>query len=298
MKLLRISDFFKKMADVYEDRPEYPPVFAAGDLVMKMPENYRLQETVNIAAGFVCWWRTRPADRAVWRITEPTAAYLASVGLGFVPEHPPASWSGAAIVAEAAGDHNLFGDAFSVMAYRVHAPSKGEDRYFFVMLKRPDGIRIFSITAAAGDLGRDRLLDAPMLRTDRFDLEGKWTPEAIEEALACMRFVFSLSYYILNPDRADIRDAGGPVERNKKGKPVKRKGRTVPVWHYRDLTIRHAETADRGGRGPLDKDGLALSPVIVSPYIRRHRDRVVIVDAHDSHRWKRKTAAIGEKRKV
>ncbi len=299
MKLLRISDFFKTMAGVIEDRPQLQPPNMALEILKKLPQNYQSQEMVNIGAGFVCWWRARPAQRFVWRIMEPTATYLATVGLGFIPEHPPGSWSGNAILAEAAGEHCLFRNVFSVMAYRTAAVTRDEDRYFFVMLKRPDGIRIFSIKAEAGNLAEDRLLDAPMLRTDIFDLKGEWNEEALEESLACIRFVFAMSYYADKPERVEIRDGGGPIERNPKGKPVKRKGKTVSVWRYRDMTVRHVERKEEGAEGrELDKERLTLAPVIVSPYIRRHKEKVIIVDAHDSHRWKRKEEVIGEKRRV
>ncbi|RJR34124.1 MAG: hypothetical protein C4576_26980 [Desulfobacteraceae bacterium] len=109
--------------------------------------------------------------------------------------------------------------------------------------------------------------------------------------------MFAFSFYALCPERVEIRDLGGPILRDAKRKPVKRQGRPVSLWQYRDLSViylREAGAADP--RGPLDKTGLELSPVIVSPYIRWHRDKAVIVDQHESHRWKRLEA--GEMRRL
>ena len=55
-------------------------------------------------------------------------------------------------------------------------------------------------------------------------------------------------------------------------------------------------TSQEGG-GSRDKAGLELTPVIVSPYIRWHKDRVIIVDQHESHRWKR-PEVLGVKKRI
>ena len=51
------------------------------------------------------------------------------------------------------------------------------------------------------------------------------------------RFVFAFSFYALSPERVSIQDQGGPVTRGPKGKAVKKDGRSVCLWRYRDLSV-------------------------------------------------------------
>ena len=67
------------------------------------------------------------------------------------------------------------------------------------------------------------------------------------------------------------------------------------MWNYDTLALPRREEKEKGAaHGELDKEGLSLEPTIVSPHIRRHKDRVIIVDAYDSHRWRRQEK-IGKK---
>ena len=81
-----------------------------------------------------------------------TAAYLQGVGLHFIPEESPTSWSGNAVVIESTDKRvPLFGDVFSLAGYRVKA-TRGDERYYFVMLTTPEGSAY--VTSVKTALGR------------------------------------------------------------------------------------------------------------------------------------------------
>jgi hypothetical protein len=68
-------------------------------------------------------------------------------------------------------------------------------------------------------------------------------------------------------------------------------GRVISLWSYADLSIESVSADNGATRGELDKSGLALEPVIVSQYFRRHGDKIVFVDSYSSHRWKQSEKA-------
>ena len=289
--MLSIFDIFRKFSSNYEDDPSDDPVAAAA--LKLVPGNLQL-EMMNLATGFICWWRCR--ERTIWRIRPETAGYLSNVGLYFLPEYPPPSWKGNAIVVESENKGQaLFDRYFSVMAYRTVSPSTDDLRYYFVCLDLDGGLFNFSIKADLGRFERDKdILDIPFLQSFGY----KGMPDAEEQALKTIRFVFSTSYYIENPKKVRTKFIGGPIKRNKKGKPIKKNGKVQNIWRYADLSIslENRSTESETERGPLDKSGLNLEPVIVSPHIRLHNGKVVIVDAYSSHRWKK--SAVGTKKTV
>lgn len=285
-----LSNIFVEYFTPYEDNSAVDPITAAAT---KLIPKTGIPEMVNIATGFVCWWRCR--ERTIWRIRPETADYLSRVGIYFLPEKPPASWTGNAIVLESENKSRpLYDRYFSVMAYRAVAPSTGKPRYYFVSLDIDGGFYNFSIQADLGkiDAGKD-ILEMPFLLTAGY----KGPADAKERALKTVRFVLAASYYLENKNRIAVQDQGGRVKRNAKGKAIKKSGKPVFVWRYADMSvIRESRTENAEPRGPLDTSGLNLEPVIVSPHIRLYKGKVIIVDAHSSHRWKRESA--GVKRKI
>ena len=180
---------------------------------------------------------------------------------------------------------------------------EGKDRYFFLATKYPDGVIVFSISTDLSRINQkmaeeEGLLDSGYFHDDGF--EADWPVEGKRVALDIIRFVFAFSYYVNMPDRVSVKHSGGPVKRGPKGKPVKNKGKTIPLWAYSDIRIKPRDRESNDpitSRGPIDKKHLSLEPVIVSPSIRRYGEKVVFVDAYDSSRWK-KTGVIGAKKKV
>jgi len=116
----RISNLFGEFVNLVQtlQLPEKP--IAAGSWIVGHSK-YDFQSTPilsNMATGFVLWWRS--TKRLVWRINPETANILRTVNLGFIPETPPESWSGQAMVIEAVNGV-LFRDVFSMMGYKVMA---------------------------------------------------------------------------------------------------------------------------------------------------------------------------------
>ncbi|PKN66272.1 MAG: hypothetical protein CVU57_06270 [Deltaproteobacteria bacterium HGW-Deltaproteobacteria-15] len=288
-KFVSISDLFRDFASDYKDDPRETPVVAGANMAARKSDDSTF---VNLCTAFVAWWRAK--RRVIWRVKPDTAAYLRTVGLHFVPEKPPESWSGDAIVIESTDKRiPLFDDVFSVAAYRTEAVTTGKDRYFFVTLTTTGGAFVSSVKADVGRIDGDRdLAEIPFVQLG----EPGATEDLQKRTISCTRFVFAFSFYALSPERVEIRDLGGPILRDAKRKPVKRQGKSVYLWQYKDMSIIYRRDVGADPRGPLDKTGLELSPVIVSPYIRWHRDKAVIVDQHESHRWKRFGA--GEMRKL
>jgi hypothetical protein len=103
----------------------------------------------------------------------------------------------------------------------------------------------------------------------------------------------------VRPDLAHVTidETPGPPERDARGKALRAGGRPKALWTYQDLAVAMPAEAS-APHGPLDKSGLALKPVLVRPYIRRQDNRVIIVDAHGSHRWARPVERIGVKVKA
>lgn len=305
--LLTLSDLFGRFSrsPALADALTRPPIQAGTALALA---EYGYETVANApailnAATAFCLWRQAPA-RTVWRVRPSTAAYLSGVGLSFLPELPPASWSGAVIVIESTDKSPLVGDVFSLAAYQCE-DTQGIVRYFVVGLRAPDGVFAFGTRSDLGTIN-DRaaksggLIDLAMQSPDDPMVTGPATPEHQALALAALRFVFATSYYALEPrpDLVSIAHSPGLPERDARGKTRRADGRPVPLWTYADLTVTPPATPTADEHGPLEKSGLALAPVVVRPYVRRlDSGRVVIVDAHDSHRWRREES-LGVKTKI
>lgn len=266
----------------------------------------------NIAAGYT-FWQSQP-NRTVYVAKKETASFLETVRLTFIPENPPSSWSGNTFLIETdsiASNSTLFENIGCILAYQAK-DAKGELRYFFVCLFKPDGIFIFSIKSDQFKINADlaksgKLLDTEMYGyLDGFPERRIFTKEENQKALKVLQFVFAASYYIESAGKKDGVTTEhlklgpafeSPSSEEKPGKKSekkkKRKGKTLPVraWSYTTLTVGR-EFIDRKDKGQTDgkklnTDDLTLSPVIVSPHIRRMSDnRILLVDSYESHRWK------------
>jgi|GEM_PF-2212232 len=286
-----ISDLFRDLAKNFRDDRSLTPIEVGTHLALASGF-HRISAGINITTAFVCWWRSDAENRIVWRVKPETSGYIQQVGLYFIPKHPPASWSGDCIIIESTDKRTpVFGDVFSMATYQVKTETRDENRYYFVLMALDGAVWVTSIRADLQRTDDIEIGDMPFL------WEGKDRGSDViqQRTIAAARFCFAFSYYAIDPNRVDIRDMGGPVLRGDSGKPVKRHGRTIHMWRYLDLSIRSAGSYQEGIKrslGPLNKDNLTLSPVLVSPYIRRVGEKIVIVDEHHSHRWKRETVGI------
>lgn len=306
--ILNLSDMFGRFSrsPALADALTRPPI-PAGTALALAEYGYETvagaPAIINVATAF-CLWRQAPS-RAVYRVQPPATAYLANVGLSFLPELPPRSWSGAVIVIESTDKSPLVGDIFSLAAYQCE-DTQGIVRYFVVGLRAPDGVFAFGTRAALGTINARAaksgdLIDLAMQSPDDSMVTGPATPEHQSLALAALQFIFATSYYALEPrpDLVTIAHAPGLPERDAHGKTRRANGRPVPLWTYANLTVTPPPPPTGDEHGPLDKSDLALTPVLVRPYVRRlDTGRVVIVDAHDSHRWRRSEDRLGTKTKI
>lgn len=130
---LGISNIFRNLAERFQD-PGGDPIQAGAALAGMGAIN--APSMLNIST----------------RVKPDTSAYLRTVGLHFIPETAPSSWSGNAVVIESTDKRvPLFGDVFSLAGYRVRA-ARGDERYYFVMLTTPEGSAY--VTSVKPDLGR------------------------------------------------------------------------------------------------------------------------------------------------
>ncbi len=128
--MLNLSGIFGKFFSGCEDDPSVDPVVAA---VANLALDQVAPEMINVATWFVCWWSCR--ERIVWRIRTETASQLSQTGLYFLPETPPASWRGNAVVIESENVRLPLADEYCpIMACRTVAPTTGKLRYYFVCL--------------------------------------------------------------------------------------------------------------------------------------------------------------------
>ena len=280
----RISNLFGEFVNLVQtlQLPEKP--IAAGSWIVGHSK-YDFQSTPilsNMATGFVLWWRS--TKRLVWRINPETSNILRTVNLGFIPETPPESWSGQAMVIEAVNGV-LFRDVFSMMAYKVMA-NAGHERYFLCMLGLDGHASISSIRADAMKIDTGQILDMGVMKLAG-DFSGDDRQGYIERSLEGFKFLFATSYYAMEKKRIETSDTGGSIQRNPRGKVVKKNGHIQFQWHYRVMDIRPSSSQRNETGNPIDKENLSLEPVIVSPYIRMMKGKAIIVDAHHSHRWKR-----------
>ncbi len=300
----RISSISNLYADYYKHpkAEKYAEMLPQAGAAMLVSEEGKIELSgippalINVAASFLIWRKSK--NRTVWRVTPPTADYLRSVSLSFIPELSPPSWSGDCICVESTEySKPLLHNIFSLACYRG-TDMNGKKRYFFVYMKYPDGIAVFSISADLSKLNRKmaesgEIFGRGFVTEKKIDFKGQISPEMMSEAYDIIRFVFAASYLADSPERVGISVSHGPVKREgKKKKPVKKGGKVVPLWTYSNLKVRERKENHRTGeRKALDTDGLELQPVIVSPHIRRYGEKAVIVDQYDSHRWRKQNVA-------
>ena len=286
--MLAITNLFTKFrrSPHLADVKKLPPVVAGATLAQNFPP---LSIMINLATCFILWWRARA--RSIYRLTPNMALWLQTINLNFVPETPPAGWVNGTIIIESMNKTALVREAWSIAAYYLE-DTQGHPRYFFCYLQG-EGAYSFSIYANLGDLNAKLIDTGQFLAANIWqEVDGRFfgepaPPEQQSLHLEIVKFVFATSYFTSIPrERLEIVGQPGPPVRNDRGKVVKRGGKIVPLWIYQDLRYKPAPLAEH--RDPLDKEGLALEPVIVRPYLRRSRaGDVVFVETHDSHRWKR-----------
>jgi hypothetical protein len=252
---------------------------------------------INVLGLLASWWAI--PKRPIYRITQESAEYLRRVNLSFIPEQSPESWGGDAIVLESTSQKPIIDNYFSVGAYRMQAITSKEYRYYFVCLNIDGSASSFSVSSDTGKVNNRMAKDGALLDVEIMRGSGllsEYTGAEQISALFVMRFVFAASYYIQNagelPHVSVVRTPG--PSRSVNGKTLKG---AAPLWQYGDLRIdRPIQKAHTGVRGELDRINLSLEPTLVSPHIRRRGGRVMIIDAYDSHRWKKEY--IGKKIKI
>lgn len=299
-----VSDIFRELHSGKCPPDHHSPAAVAGAQIAAATYGGRVLSVcpaiVNIGACYHLWRRTR--SRTIWRVAQPTGEYLSGVGLSFLPEIPPESWGGDAIVIESASRGAIVGHYFSVFAYFCPDRS-GQLRYYFGGLDLDGGICAVNIRADIGEINR-RLADSGRLLDCHVLSDAVSVPLTADQQLAALellQFIFATSYYvqIAQRDIVDIRRTPGVPLRNARGKAVRSGGRPATLWTYADLRITpRTHPRGRGAGEKMDLAGMELSPVIVRPHLRRLRSgKVVIVDAYDAHRWRR-AEKIGAKKTI
>ncbi len=255
-------------------------------------------EGVNIGALYALWWQA--PRRVVWRLRPETAERIRATGISYVPSLPPASWSGAALIVEGAGNCALTDDDFSVGAYQLPDES-GRPRYFFVCLGLAGDAFVFSVPSDLGEINerlarRGELLDTPEITSLGL---GRHPAKRQRRALRVIEFAFAFSFYLAHPDPARWAEAeagqGPPLRQGRKRRVVRRGGQPVPLWTYRSLEFAAEPEEEAGARRPLDTDGLVLAPTVVRAHWRRlASERMILIPTHASRRWRR-PERLGEK---
>ncbi len=282
-------------ADMIKSTGAQSPIVAGGFLIAELFQSPPMA-MVNVGTCFMIWLNAR--NRQVWRIPRQTAAAIQDFNIQFIPETPPPAWQGDCVVIESATPKDpLIHNYFSIACYRTKAATSNEIRYFFVALDLDGGAAVFSISA---DMGR---FNADLAETDRLfnqvfleDMEFQTAlpPDKRDKCAGIIRFVFAGSYLAESPRHmaSVIQPAGGKKKTSKKKKKSKGKGKdkiSRPFWSYRNLRYIQTPDAEPSGEGkPLDKEGLDLKPVMVSPHVRQRDGKIQIIDAYASHRWKRR----------
>jgi hypothetical protein len=302
--VLSLSDIYGRFArnPRHEAALKLPLMEGAAHLVREHLESEPVM--LNIAVSYLLW---RRGPRRVVRLRTETAEYLRGVGMGFVPAEPPTTWGGGVLVLESAQrEHGeLAAGMWSLVGYHM-ADQEGKARYYWVGL-RGEAAYSWSIFADLGALA-ERVAAAGDLvaATETMTLEDGsllWAqptpPERQGDYLRATRFALATSYYLERPDltHVAVAETPGPPERDARGKAKRAGGHVLPLWTYQDLAV-SLPPQEGEPHGPLDKSGLTLKPVLVRPYIRRMEERVIIVDAHGSHRWAHPAQRLGSKIKI
>lgn len=250
------------------------------------------------------WWQS---DRTIWTVSRETCREVCRTGVNFVPELPPASWSGGCIILEGKGGQPLFGDVVSLGAWVETDPRSLASSYWMVFFLTDGQCSFFSLDCRQpGINAASRKRHGLSIDPDEVlpDLDGNLhTPglQGRDNRVRLLEFLFAFSFYAADPERVgwqEGRAEDGPIERGPKGKPIKRGGRTVPVWLYRDIRPKPATVEDSEAseaRGHLDTSRLDLVGVIVKQHFRAFGNgKIRLVRPYPSHRWKR-TDRIGVK---
>jgi len=301
IKMEKISGFFRKYSfdkNLLKEALMEPDPIVGGSFLMSKYNaaaihnlNITGMTMVNLLTLLVVWWKNQ--NKTIYRLRSETADFLSRVNLSFIPESPPQSWKGNAFVLESITLKPIVGNFFSVGSYFVKTITSKEYRYFFFALDRFGSAFTFSIPADLKQVN-DRLAKNEELLGEAVfnDLElktGTFSAEFQMIALSIIRFVFASSYFIQNIDQLpylSFEKKAGPI-RSIQGKSPRG---VSPMWNYTDLRLdqnKLPRTAQPGQGAELDKSKLSLEPVLVSPHIRRIGDRISIIDAYDSSRWKR-----------
>lgn len=309
--------------------PEIHPAVAGALLSLDRPD---LGPTlVNVGALSATWWRT--TRRTVWQVSPATAAVVRDVGLGFLPEAPPVSWGGPAILVEGRGGAELVAGVHSLGCYyapRVGAldPARPESMlatgpgwWWIVALDLEGGAHVYGLPCSQRRLNaaladRGELLEQEVLIESEHSLElRRWSPAEQRQALHLLRWLFAFSYFVdrepVQPSWATSQVGTGPLEPPPEGEGKAKgkgspKGRQ-PLWTYRTLRFDEGEGDGEGGTEGegegLDTTGLERGITLVRPHWRRTgvdgdgQPIVRLVGSYAGHRWRR-PERIGEKVRV
>lgn len=242
------------------------------------------------------WWKS---GRVIWTVTAETCEEVSRTGINFIPETPPDSWNRGCIIVEGKGGAPLFGDVVSIGAFCTVDATALRSSYWILYFLSDGRCSFFSLDTRQPRLNASaRKRHALALEaSDAPDLDGQVRPSSPEErshSLRILEWLFTFSFYALEPTVPgwEVIPAGdGPVERNAKGKPIKRDGRPIPMWTYRDARPKPeilSETDASMQRARLDTSGLSLAGVVVKQHWRRFQNgKIRLIKPYPSHRWKR-----------
>ena len=199
------------------------------------------------------WWRS---NRVIWSVTSETCREVSRTGINFLPETPPDSWNGNCIIIEGKGGRPLFDDIVSIGAFLTVDAKVMRSTYWIIFFLADGRSSFFALdTRQPGLNSAARKRHGLAVTADDLpDLDGQIcprTPQEREISLRVVEWIFAFSYYALEPTVPgwEVVPAGdGPIERNAKGKPIKRTGQAVPLWTYRDARPKPETMADTEDR--------------------------------------------------
>lgn len=233
---------------------------------------------LNWLAAWRCWWGGE--RRRIYRLDRGTAASLQTVGIGWLPDAPPATWEGRHLAYELATPTP--GGLLGAAGY--YARNSSGQMTLYVCYLRGDGAAV--IPLAVDDVQRinRRILESGELVTAGWEDPGI-SAEVLRDGWEALQLLLALSYYAAAPDRLDVAETVGAAERTPDGRQeAGGDGRVVPTWRWADARIRPGYSAYQGGAG-MDASGRVLMPTIVRAHLRRIGDDVRIIDPYQSHRW-------------
>lgn len=162
------------------------------------------------------WWRGD--RRIIYRVLSAAAQRFVQSGPDLFPATPPACWHGRTLVVDS-GNRRLFGQTRQMILYYCQVD---DEESVFIHLNI-ENLGIISIPVLAGEIPSVEALH----RRGR-------TPsaETLERILKSIRFAMALSAEI---QRKQVKLIPGPLKKNRRGKVVRKKNRTVPLWYYAEL---------------------------------------------------------------